>query len=60
MRFQGDFWHPNGTLFGSKVEWQVYADGNVCISILHPPGDDKFGYEKAEERWLPVHSSQQH
>ena len=45
MRFMNEFWHPN-----------VYADGNVCISILHPPGDDKYGYEKAEERWLPVHT----
>jgi len=23
---------------------------------LHPPGDDKWGYEKAEERWLPIHT----
>jgi ubiquitin-conjugating enzyme E2 G1 len=30
----------------------------VCISILHPPGDDKYGYEKAEERWLPVHTAE--
>eukprot|EP00211_Chloroparvula_japonica_P009429 CAMPEP_0119132320 /NCGR_PEP_ID=MMETSP1310-20130426/11777_1 /TAXON_ID=464262 /ORGANISM="Genus nov. species nov., Strain RCC2339" /LENGTH=168 /DNA_ID=CAMNT_0007122947 /DNA_START=69 /DNA_END=572 /DNA_ORIENTATION=- len=37
------FWHPN-----------VYKDGTVCISILHPPGDDKYGYEKASERWSPV------
>lgn len=28
----------------------------MCISILHEPGDDRFGYEKAEERWLPVHT----
>lgn len=28
----------------------------MCISILHEPGDDKFGYEKASERWLPVHT----
>lgn len=28
----------------------------MCISILHPPGDDKYGYEKAEERWSPVHT----
>ena len=31
---------------------QVYKDGRVCISILHPPGDD--GEEKAEERWRPI------
>ena len=28
----------------------------MCISILHEPGEDKWGYEKAEERWLPVHT----
>ncbi|KAK7207685.1 ubiquitin conjugating enzyme Ubc15 [Myxozyma melibiosi] len=45
MRFETPMWHPN-----------VYPDGNVCISILHPPGEDKYGYEDAGERWLPVHS----
>jgi ubiquitin-conjugating enzyme E2 G1 len=34
----------------------VAQDGDVCISILHPPGEDKFGYEKASERWLPIHT----
>jgi ubiquitin-protein ligase len=34
----------------------VDKNGNVCISILHEPGDDKYGYEKASERWLPVHT----
>lgn len=34
----------------------VYENGEVCISILHPPGEDKWGYERPEERWLPVHS----
>jgi len=43
--FKSDMWHPN-----------VYPNGEVCISILHPPGDDKWGYEKASERWLPVHT----
>lgn len=38
-------YHPN-----------VYDDGTVCISILHAPGEDKWGYEKASERWLPVHT----
>ena len=28
----------------------------MCISILHEPGEDKWGYEKPEERWLPVHT----
>ncbi|KAK9380021.1 ubiquitin-conjugating enzyme/RWD-like protein [Kockiozyma suomiensis] len=47
MRFETPMWHPN-----------VYPDGNVCISILHPPGEDKYGYEDAGERWLPVHSAE--
>lgn len=34
----------------------VYADGTVCISILHTPGDDPTMYEKASERWSPVQS----
>lgn len=34
----------------------VYADGNVCISILHTPGDDPTMYEQASERWSPVQS----
>ena len=34
----------------------VDVNGNVCISILHEPGEDKWGYERAEERWLPVHT----
>jgi len=45
MRFITPMWHPN-----------IYADGGVCISILHAPGDDQYGYEDAGERWLPVHS----
>eukprot|EP01098_Paradermamoeba_levis_P002291 TRINITY_DN12690_c0_g1_i1.p1 TRINITY_DN12690_c0_g1~~TRINITY_DN12690_c0_g1_i1.p1 ORF type:complete len:172 (+),score=38.55 TRINITY_DN12690_c0_g1_i1:110-625(+) len=45
MTFATEIWHPN-----------VYTNGDVCISILHPPGDDKYGYESAKERWLPVHT----
>ena len=36
----------------------MYEDGTVCISILHPPGNDEFGYENASERWLPIHTVQ--
>lgn len=44
MRFQDTIpFHPN-----------VYADGRVCISILHPPEEDQYGYESAAERWSPV------
>ncbi|KTW26400.1 hypothetical protein T552_02881 [Pneumocystis carinii B80] len=45
MRFITELYHPN-----------VYEDGYVCISILHPPGEDKFGYEDASERWRAVHT----
>ena len=34
----------------------VYTNGMVCISILHPPGDDPNHYEQASERWSPVQS----
>ena len=47
LKLVSDFWHPN-----------VYQDGTVCISILHPPGDDQYGYESASERWLPIHTVQ--
>lgn len=31
MTFKSEMWHPN-----------VHTDGKVCISILHPPGEDKY------------------
>ena len=44
MQFQSKMWHPN-----------IYPDGKVCISILHPPGTDQFNaQETAEERWRPI------
>lgn len=45
MRFTTPVFHPN-----------VYPDGRVCISILHPPGDDPHQYELSSERWSPVQS----
>jgi len=45
MKFVDKIWHPN-----------VYPDGKVCISILHPPGDDPNQYELASERWSPIQS----
>lgn len=45
MKFTCDFFHPN-----------VYPNGTVCISILHPPGDDPNMYESSSERWSPVQS----
>ncbi|KAL2352688.1 ubiquitin-conjugating enzyme/RWD-like protein [Cryomyces antarcticus] len=45
MKFETPIWHPN-----------IYKTGEVCISILHPPEEDKYGYESAAERWSPVQS----
>jgi len=45
LKFLTPMWHPN-----------VYPDGSLCISILHPPGEDQYGYESASERWLPIHT----
>ncbi|KAI8642119.1 ubiquitin-conjugating enzyme/RWD-like protein [Parasitella parasitica] len=45
FRFNNTFYHPN-----------VYPDGRLCISILHPPGEDPVSGEKAEERWNPTQS----
>ncbi|XP_055388836.1 uncharacterized protein LOC129617803 [Condylostylus longicornis] len=44
MKITEEMWHPN-----------IYADGTVCISILHPPGTDEFNeQETADERWRPI------
>jgi hypothetical protein len=42
--------------FGFLLFTPVYPDGNVCISILHTPGEDPLMYEQASERWSPVQS----
>lgn len=42
--------------YEQKLSFAVYADGRVCISILHAPGDDPMGYESSAERWSPVQS----
>lgn len=43
FRFCSEMWHPN-----------IDRNGSVCISILHKPGEDEYGYESLDERWLPV------
>lgn len=43
--FKRPLYHPN-----------VYNDGRLCISILHPPGDDPTSGETAAERWNPTQS----
>ena len=47
FKFVSQIYHPN-----------IHHDGKVCISILHPPGDDIYGYETAVERWRPIHNVQ--
>lgn len=43
VRFLSKVWHPN-----------VYENGDLCISILHPPVDDPQSGELACERWNPT------
>ncbi|CAG9332672.1 unnamed protein product [Blepharisma stoltei] len=44
MIFKSEMWHPN-----------IFKDGRVCISILHPPGEDVFNsLESSAERWRPI------
>lgn len=43
FRFLRPLYHPN-----------IYEDGTLCISILHPPGEDEMSGEQASERWSPA------
>ncbi|WEW56000.1 Ubiquitin-conjugating enzyme subunit [Emydomyces testavorans] len=43
FRFARPLFHPN-----------VYDSGEICISILHAPGDDEMSGESAAERWSPA------
>lgn len=43
FRFLIPIYHPN-----------IYPDGNLCISILHKPGEDMISGEAASERWSPL------
>lgn len=59
MIFLNKNWKPVTVFECNQVIYPLFLvdkTGDVCISILHEPGDDKFGYEKASERWLPVHT----
>ena len=64
MKFEPPIFHPNSQLLLHELRAApyanalpvVYADGTVCISILHTPGDDPTMYEQASERWSPVQS----
>lgn len=64
MQFTCEMFHPNSKAILYYIDTKqvlidiilVYADGRVCISILHAPGDDPMGYESSAERWSPVQS----
>lgn len=43
FKFLRPLYHPN-----------IYSDGRLCISILHPPGEDEMSGESAAERWSPA------
>lgn len=45
FRFKTRMWHPN-----------IYDNGEVCISILHPPANTTQGGELPSERWNPTQS----
>lgn len=69
MKFTCEMFHPNSECPPMRIvcpsdvakslflsHFPVFADGRVCISILHAPGDDPMGYELSAERWSPVQS----
>ena len=47
---------PPSLTFKSPIPFHpnIYPSGLLCISILHPPEDDQYGYEPVAERWSPV------
>jgi ubiquitin-conjugating enzyme E2 R len=58
MRFPSDYpYQPPVFRFLTKdiVHPNVYLGGNLCISILHRPGDDEQSGEAANERWNVLH-----
>lgn len=58
MRFPSDYpYQPPTFRFLTRhiCHPNVYPDGNLCISILHKPGDDAQSGELASERWNVLH-----
>lgn len=47
FRFLIPITHPN-----------IYPDGQLCISILHKPGEDLTSGEDASERWSPLQGAE--
>ena len=58
LKFPTDYpYNPPSVRFLSKVfHPNVYENGELCISILHPPGDDPQSGELPSERWNPTQS----
>ncbi|GAM86686.1 hypothetical protein ANO11243_047050 [Dothideomycetidae sp. 11243] len=56
MSFPRDypFRPPEFRLTRPLLHPNIYPDGRLCISILHPPGDDAMSGELASERWSPA------
>jgi ubiquitin-protein ligase len=74
MTFLSEIWHPNGACVcvrGDKKPVNatylehlrtcaVYEDGKVCISILHPPGEDRFNEQVRLHRFQRAFGSYTH
>ncbi|RCI08353.1 hypothetical protein L249_8870 [Ophiocordyceps polyrhachis-furcata BCC 54312] len=57
MVFPEDYPHmPPSFTFQKPTPFHpnIYESGDLCVSILHPPVEDVYGYEDASERWSPV------
>ncbi|XP_042768763.1 ubiquitin-conjugating enzyme E2 R2 isoform X1 [Panthera tigris] len=66
FRFLTKMWHPNiyeteigdyillSLVFSIEKQSVMHMNGDVCISILHPPVDDPQSGELPSERWNPT------
>ncbi|KAH6686326.1 ubiquitin-conjugating enzyme [Plectosphaerella plurivora] len=61
MRFPHDYpYSPPRFAFQTKSIYHpnIYPNGELCISILHKPGDDEQSGEQACERWSPLQGAE--
>lgn len=61
MRFPPDYpYSPPKFAFTTKNIFHpnIYANGDICISILHKPGEDEQSGEQASERWSPLQGAE--
>ena len=64
LRFLSPLLHPNVyavrilhlILHSTLIATFLTQDGELCISILHPPGEDALSGELPQERWNPTQS----